>query len=127
MKQKSRLLSLKIAVMAAALSFGVSAFAETPREELVHAYWLVKTANKDYAGHRAAALHAIENAGHNLGMKLEGGLPEKERQWKSDAQLEEALRILRDSRDKLEESDRQKTANHVEHAIQELDKALKAR
>jgi hypothetical protein len=127
MKRTSRLLYLQLAAVVAMFSFGLRAYAETPRDELVHAYWLVKTANKDYGGHRATALHAIENAGHNLGLELKGGLPEKERQWKSDAQLEEAVRLLRDSRDKLEASDRQKTADHVEHAIQELDKALKSR
>lgn len=127
MKRTSRLFYLKIAAVVAIFSFGLSAFAETPREELVHAYWLVKTADKDYGGHRANALRSIENAGHNLGLELKGGLPEKERQWKSDAQLQEAQRLLRDARDKLMDADRQHVSDQVEHAIKELDKALNTR
>lgn len=127
MKRTSRLLYLKIAAAVALLSFGVSAHAEPPRDELAHAYYLLKTANADYKGHRANALHAVENAGKDLGMELKGGLPEKERQWKSDAQLEEASRLLRDVRDKMEDHDRQRVADRVERAIQEIDKALKNR
>jgi len=126
MKRTTRLLYLQIIAVAAVFSFGLRAFAEPPRDELVHAYWLLKTANADYHGHRAEALHAVEAAGKGLGMKLEGGLPERERQWKSDAQLQEAGRLLRDARDKLEEHDRQKVADHVEHAIKEVDAALRA-
>ena len=125
MKRTSRL--LKIAAVVALCSFGLSAFAEPPRDELAHAYALVKTANKDYAGHRKEALHWIEEAGKNLGVELKGGVPEKERQWKSDAQLQEAQRLLRDARDKMEDRDRQHVAKQLERAMNELDKALNAR
>ena len=118
---------MQIAAIAAVLSFGVRAFAEPPREELVHAYLLLKTANADYHGHRANALHAVEVAGKELGMKLEGGVPEKERQWKSDAQLQEAGRLLRDARDKMEENDRKRVAQHLERAIKEVDDGLRMR
>jgi hypothetical protein len=126
MKRTSRLLFLQIGAAAAILSFGVRAFAEPPRDELVHAYWLLKTAKADYNGHRAEALHAVENAGKDLGMELKGGVPERERQWKSDAQLEEAGRLLRDARDKMEEHDRKRVADRLEHAIKEVDAALRA-
>ena len=126
MKQ-TKYLFLKIAAVAAILSFGLQAHAETAREELAHAYYLVKTANADYAGHRGAALHSIEAAGRDLGMKLEGGVPEKERQWKSDDQMREASRLLRDARDKMEEHDRTKVADRIENAIKDIDMALKKR
>lgn len=127
MKLKSRLLSLKIAAMAAIVSFGLWAHAEPPRQELAHAYWLLKTANADYAGHRAAAMHAVEAAGKKLGLELRGDFPEGERQWKSDAQLTEAKRLLRDARDKMEDADRTRVADHLERAVKEIDAALNHR
>ena len=127
MKRTKRILCLQIAAVAAILSFGLQAHAEPPRDELAHAYYLLKTANADYHGHRANALHAVENAGKDLGMELKGGIPEKERQWKSDAQLQEALRLLRDARDKMEDHDRKRVADRLEHAIKEVDAALNTR
>jgi hypothetical protein len=127
MKRKSRLTYLKIAAVVAALSIGVSAYAETPREELVHAYWLLRTSNQDYKGHRGAALHAVEAAGHELGLQLKGGVPEREQQWKSDDQLKEAQRLLRDARDKLEEHDRTRVAEHVDNAVRDIDAALRVK
>jgi hypothetical protein len=127
MKRTKRLFYLQIAAVTAVLSFGVRAFAEPPRDELVHAYWLLKTAKADYHGHRAEALHAVENAGKDLGLELKGGVPERERQWKSDAQLQEAARLLHDARDKMEERDRKRAAEHLEHAIKEVDAALNTR
>lgn len=127
MKRKIHLLSLKIAVVAAILSFGLWAHAEPPRQELTHAYWLLKTADHDYAGHRIAAMHAIEAAGKGLGLELRGDLKDRERQWKSDEQLTEAARLLRDARDKMEEADRKRIAEHLEKAVREVDEALKHR
>lgn len=127
MKLTKRLLCLQIAAVAAVLSFGVRAYAEPPREELVHAYFLLKTADADYHGHRANALHAVENAGKELGLELKGGIPERERQWKSDAQMQEAARLLRDARDTMESHDRQKVADRLERAIKEVDAALRVR
>lgn len=127
MKRTLRLLSIKLAVVAAVLSFGVWAHAEPARQELAHAYWLLKTADHDYGGHRVNAMHAIENAGKTLGIELRGDLPERERQWKSDAQMTEALRLVRDARDKMEDADRHRVADHLERAVKELDAALNHR
>ena len=41
----------KTAAFVLAVAFGLSARAESPREELVHAFHLLKTANSDYNGH----------------------------------------------------------------------------
>jgi hypothetical protein len=127
MKRTIRKLCLQIAAVVAILSFGLQAHAEPARDELAHAYYLVKTANNDYKGHRGAALHAIEVAAHQLGMDLKGGVPQGERQWKSDQQMQEAARLLRDARDKMEEQDRTKVADHIENAIKNLDAALNVR
>jgi hypothetical protein len=57
-------LYLKAVAVALAFSFGLSAYAETPREELVHAYYLLKKADHDYDGHRGKAMAEVETAGH---------------------------------------------------------------
>lgn len=127
MKRTSRLLMLQLAALVALFSFGVRAYAEPPRDEVAHAYWLLKSADRDYAGHRAEALHAVEAVGRDLGLDLKGELPRGERQWKSDAQLREAGRLLRDARDKLEDRDRRRAADRLDHAIREIDTALNVR
>jgi len=108
-----------------ALSFGASAYAETSREQMVHAYRLLSHADGDYNGHRGAAMRHLETAGKELGLDLEGDYPERERQWKSDAKLVEARRLLREARNKLEARDRDRVAGHLQKAIDELDIALK--
>jgi hypothetical protein len=111
--------------MVLALCFGLRAYAETPREELVHAYVLLKLANHDYDGHRVKAMEEVEAAGKALGLNLEGGGSEHERQLKSDEQIAEARRLLREARNKLEVQDRDRVASHVEKAIKEINVALK--
>ncbi len=123
MRKTSRLY-LQIAAIALFMSLGFSAFAETPREELVHSYHLLKKANHDYDGHRVKAMEAVQAAGKELGLELGGDLPDRERQWKSDDQLIEARRLLREARDKLEARDRDRVAAHVERAIKEINAAL---
>jgi hypothetical protein len=58
---------------------------------------------------------------------LEGDFPEREHQWKSDEQLTEARRLLKDARDRLESQDRERVASRVDKAIEEIDLALRAR
>jgi predicted negative regulator of RcsB-dependent stress response len=126
MKSNYRLYT-KLAAVAIALSFGIRAYAEPPRDELAHAYYLLKTADHDYKGHKAKAIHEIEQAGHEIGMKFEGHISDHERQLKSDEQISAASGLLRDARDKMEASDRDKAATHLQKAIEEVDAALKAR
>ena len=124
MKPTSRSLYLQIVAVVLALSFGLRAYAETPREELVHAYILIKAADHDYAGHRDKALDAVSTAGKELGLELRGKGSDRERQWKSDEQMAEARRLLREAREKLEARDRDRVAAHVDRAIKEIDAAL---
>lgn len=127
MQLSSRSRYIQIVAIVLALSFGVRAYAETPREELAHAYILLKLANADYAGHRVKAMKELETAGKDLGLSLEGRGSEHERQLKSDEQVAEARRLLREARDKLEARDRDRAAAHLEKAIAEIDAALKVR
>jgi hypothetical protein len=115
---------LRIAAVLLALSFGISAHAEPAREEIAHAYRLLKGADHDYDGHRGVAMKELQLAGDKLGLVLEGDGVKEERQWKSDKRLMEARRILREARNKLEDKDRDRAAANVEKAIKELDAAL---
>lgn len=124
MKLKSKLARLKFAAIALALSVGLSAYAESAREELVHAHHLLKEANSHYGGHKEIALQEIESAGREMGLDMGGRVLEHERKWKSDDQLIEARRLLRDARERLEERDRKHAAARIDHAIKELDVAL---
>jgi hypothetical protein len=127
MKRSSRSLYIQIAAIVLALSFGVCAYAETPREELAHSYILLKLANHDYAGHRVKAMKELEAAGKDLGLVLEGRGSEHERQLQSDEQVAEARRMLGEARDKLEARDRDRVAARLEKAILEIDAALKVK
>ena len=124
----SHSLYLKLSAVALALTFGFYAHAaEGPREELAHAYYLLKTAKADYHGHRKAALEEVGAAGRELGIELKGGAPEGERQWESDRQIKEARRLLADVRDRMEAHDRDRIAHHLEVSIKEVDKALEVK
>jgi hypothetical protein len=124
MKIYSGSLKTKIAAAVLAVSFGLSAYAEPPRDEIAHAYRLLKLTDRDYAGHRAAAVDEVKAAGDDLGLDLHGKLSDHDRQWKSDERLTEARRLLRDARDKLEDHDRDRVAKHMDKAIKEIDSAL---
>jgi hypothetical protein len=122
MKLTSRL--LQIAAVSVALSFAARVYAEPPRQELVHAYVLLKHANHDYEGHRARALEHIQAAGKALDLKLEGDTDTHERQWKSDQLMAEARQLLFHARSSFEGHDRERAANHVDRAIEEIDRAV---
>ena len=127
MKSTHRSFYLQIAAFALALSFGLSAYAEPPRDEIAHAYVLLKLAKHDYGGHKAEAIRELEAAGGALGLDLHGRGTEHERQLKSDELVAEAGRMLHEARDKLEARDRDRAASHVEKAIHEVDEALRVK
>lgn len=120
---------LPIVLFALTFSFGLRAYAvEPPREELVHAYILLKAANHDYGGHRVAAMKEIEVAGRELGLDLAGrGVNSREKQMKSDELVAESGSLLHDARDRLAAKDRERVAKRVEKAILEVDAALKTK
>jgi hypothetical protein len=123
--KNTRSFCLRVSAILVALTVGLSAYAETPREEVVHAYHLLEKADRDYDGHRGIAMEQVRAAGKDIGLELNGEIPDRERQWKSDKQLEEARRLLKHAREKLEARDRDHAAEHLDKAIHELDIALK--
>ena len=95
-------------------------FNEAQRENLRHAYYLVEHAKGDYAGHREKALHAMREASLafvHLDLKWKPS-NETESQWKSDKQLQEARRLLKEMLIPKTEQP------NLHHAIKELDEAL---
>jgi hypothetical protein len=124
MKRISRILPLQILGVAVALSFAARVYAEPPREELVHAYFLLKHANHNYEGHRMKAMEHVEAAGKALNLKLEGDAKGEERQWKSDQMLAEARHLLYHARGAFEAQDRDRAAAHLDKAINEIDRAI---
>ncbi|HZV34522.1 MAG TPA: hypothetical protein VFB72_08075 [Verrucomicrobiae bacterium] len=129
MKLTSKNLYLTLAAIALTLTFGLnSAYAESPRDELIHAYQLLQRSNGDYAGHKAKAMEEIQAAGRSMNLNFEGlRMSTEERQWKSDEQLTEARRLLNDASQKLESRDREHAAEHLQRAIRDLDEALSHR
>jgi hypothetical protein len=128
--------SLHLLIAAFMLAFGIQAHAQRPREhavlasprdELAHAYVLLKLANHNYGGHKGAAIKELEAAGHELGLDLKARGSEHERQMKSDELLAEAGRILHETRDRLDAHDRERAAAHVNEAIHQVDMALRVK
>ena len=122
--RKNRSWIVAIGAFAVALSFGIRAYAEPPRDELAHAYYLLKAAKHDYGGHKAEALKQLELAGRAIGIDLHGGASEHERQMRSDELVSEAARFAHDAEEKLEARDRRRVADHLERAVHEIDAAL---
>src|ERR1700733_15204409 len=56
MKTPNRSFYTLVLAFVLALSFGFRASAEPPREELAHAFYHLKFADHDYAGHRVLAM-----------------------------------------------------------------------
>jgi hypothetical protein len=112
-------------VLAVAMLFGSEAYAASPRDDIVTAYFLVRSANNDYSGHRKKALKELEVVGHELGLDLNAKGQNKQPQMQSDAKMSQAFQILRVARDKLDRRDREHQAGHLENAIHEIDLALR--
>lgn len=119
-------LSFLLAVVAAVLVlFGNQAYAASPREDIVQAYFLIKASNNNYGGHRVAALKELEVVGRELGLDLRSGGQNRQPQVQSDSQMSEAFQILRVARDKLDRRDREHEAGHLEKALHEIDLGLR--
>jgi hypothetical protein len=95
---------------------------------------LLATANHDYDGHRAKAVHHVSQAIHELGGTHKGtnkgananangnGPAIREPQAQSDAQLQQAIQLLNGLQGQVANA---KAAEHLKEAIAELNTALK--
>jgi hypothetical protein len=113
-------------VAAAMLLFGSEAKAQSPRNDIVTAYFLVRSANNNYSGHRNAALRELEFVGRQLGLDLNARGQNNSPQMQSDAKMSQAFAILQRARDRLDARDRQREAGHLDNAMREINLALKS-
>jgi hypothetical protein len=96
---------------------------DAKREKLRHAYWILEKADKDYHGHKAAAMEQIKKAGEIMSLDLHGKGYGGEKQPWSDARLREARGLLAD----IVSESGGKEHEHLRKAIKEVDKALEVR
>ena len=114
-----------VLVAAAVVLLGNQAYAASPREDIVRAYFLIKMSNNNYSGHRDAALKELEVVGRELGLDMRSGGQNRQPQGQSDSQMSEAFDILRVAQEKLDRRDREHEAGHLEKALHEVDLALR--
>jgi hypothetical protein len=97
---------------------------EGKKEKLRHAFWILEGADRDYHGHKAAAMEQIKKAGEIIGMDLHQGRGYGgEKQPWSDGRLREARGLLQD----VVSDTGGKEHEHIRKAIHELDHALEVR
>jgi DnaJ-domain-containing protein 1 len=90
---------------------------------LRQAYALLESADHDYQGHRARAMHSIEAACKILGSEVRGDGKADEQQGESDSQLKQAKSLL-ESVQGAGAGKNERALHHIKHAIEELDVAL---
>lgn len=95
---------------------------DAKRTKLRHAYWLLEQGDRDYAGHRLAAMKDIKKAAALMGMDLKGeGYSGEHQKW-SDERLREARKSL----DEVVDKSGGREHAQIRAAIKELDRALEA-
>lgn len=93
-------------------------------QTLTQAYSTLASADHDYKGHRAKAMHAIKKAAHLMGQKIGGDGTGKEQQTLSDEQLRGVQTMLQKVRGSVGGHNSQKVVGHLNTAIHELTTAL---
>ena len=106
-------------LLALALGLAVNVYA-TPAESLRHAYAELASADHDYKGHRARAMHQVEEAAKVLGVAVRGDTKEREKQGISDDHLKNAQNHLEAAAGGL----KGKALKHVQAAEKEISVAL---
>jgi len=87
---------------------------------LDQAYGLLRTADHDYHGHRARAMHQIEDAVKELGAHVSGSGKGHQKQVESDSQVKSAQSLLQEAVGGL----MGRPHRHIEEAIKQLVIAL---
>jgi hypothetical protein len=93
-------------------------------DQLRNAYRILATGDHDYKGHRAKAMHAVEEAGKPLGMDLAGDLKDRSPQPLSDEKLREAKDLLTQVLESSEVKDQKHVVKHLNEAVHQLQTAL---
>jgi hypothetical protein len=146
----TKLFSLQVAVLAAALTCGAALRANTiPTTRTVsrtgaslaefqpvafrdsaeagmlrRAYRILASGDHDYKGHRAKAMEAVKAAAELLGVDLHGDDKDKESQPLSDARLREAQGLITQVLGAAEVKDQKRIAKHLNVAVNHINAAL---
>ena len=91
------------------------------------AYRILATGDHDYKGHRAKAMHAVEDAAKLLGLDLSGDAKDHEKQFLSDDKMREAQGLLRNVLGAAEVKNQERISKHINEAIEEIRAALDVR
>jgi hypothetical protein len=94
---------------------------DAKRHKLRRAYWLMEFTKDDYGGHKGKAIEEMKKAGHDMGIDLHSEHFPDESQHASDERLREAKHLLED----IVDPGHHREHEHIWHAIQELDRALR--
>jgi hypothetical protein len=112
--------SKKALAAAAVASQGGAAATQGSVQQLDQAYSFLAEADHDYKGHRARAMHHIQNAARALGVRLTGHGKGGEAQTTSDSHLKSAQSLLQSAIGGLTG----RPHNQVSDAINQLNIAL---
>ena len=109
--------------------FRTVAFSDTAEAEMLRrSYWILASANKDYAGHRVKAMRQIKTAAGLLAVDLNSGDDRtREKQAWSDDRLRTAGDLLQHVLNAAEVKGQPRISNHVSAAINQINLALSVR
>jgi hypothetical protein len=134
MSRFSRLSIVHLAILSLVIAFGTSssivraeASSQTRTQELdqlQEAYNLLKIADKDYHGHRAKAMRAIETAAKDINGAAEGKRRGHEAQSTSDEQMRQAKSLLESVQTTASNTSQDRFSSHISKALKEIDTAL---
>jgi hypothetical protein len=105
--------------------FETIAFSDSAEAGMLHrAYHILATGDHDYHGHRARAMHQVEDAAKLLGLDLSGDRKDREKQVLSDDKLREARGLISNVLASAAVKDQKKVVNHLTAAVNQINTAL---
>ena len=105
--------------------FETVAFSDSAEAGMLHrAYHILATGDHDYHGHRARAMHQVEDAAKLLGLDLSGDARDHEKQVLSDDKLREARGLISNVLASAAVKDQKKVVNHLNAAVNQINIAL---
>ena len=142
--------SVKLAALAAVLSYGTSlhattsttppalnvsiagqnefqpmTFSDSQEAGMLHrAYRILATGDHDYKGHRVRAMHQIEAAAKLLGLDLSGDLKDRQPHVLSDDKMREASGLISSVLNSAAVKDQTRIVKHLTDAVNQINAGL---
>jgi hypothetical protein len=102
------------------------AFSDSAEAGMLHrAYRILATGDHDYEGHRAKAMHAVEEAAKLLKLDLKGDAKDHEKQVISDDKLREAQGLITSVLASADVKGQKHIEKHLNEAVHQINVALK--